>query len=424
MKKKYEVKEIKDAQELQDTLQSLYVIGSYTKTEDIYNDFQEEIYTIMKGCIEKKDCREFVVKFKFYPTDTEIHSLQFRHFLINVFLWYPFVHMDGIKFMDKNIIMDCFNDIPHINDYINNNIIYILRKNHIRSKTINKSISTTLYNLRRISIDFSQIMNLTLGSEVFINTFKENKRMQEIMQTKFPNDMQPNEIEDELNKLMKEEIEIFKSMKNNPVGIILRTGTGLKHKQLSEFTINRGLKPDLSDVTIPIAAQSSTLINGLDRPSALYIDALGARKSLVMNKVVMGNAGYFGKIVLELSRTLSLSKSVSDCGARHLVTINISSKKMLEKYNGRYYKLDNNPEAETYLLDSDTDTNLIGKTLYFRSPITCTCGDEVCHKCFGTISLLNLDISEGVAGFETEEVTKVVNQMILSTNVLCHIIVI
>ena len=278
--KKHEVKEIKNVQELQDALQSLYVISSYTKSEEIYEDFQEEIYTIMKGCIEKKECREYMVRFKFYPTDKETHSLQFRHFLINVFLWYPFVHMDGIKFMDKNIIMDCFNDIPNINDYINNNIILILRKYHIKNKIINKAVSSALYNLRRISIDFSQIMNLTLSSEVFINTFKENKRMQTIMQTTFPSDMQPNEIEDELNKLMKEEIEIFKSMKNNPVGIVLRAGTGLKHKQLSEFTVNRGLKPDLDGVTIPIAAQSSTLIKGLDRPSALYIDALGARKSL------------------------------------------------------------------------------------------------------------------------------------------------
>ena len=125
-----------------------------------------------------------------------------------------------------------------------------------------------------------------------------------------------------------------------------------------------------------------------------------------MNKHVMGNAGYFGKIVLELSRTLSLSKSVSDCGTKHLITIKMTSKKMLKKYNGRYYKLVNSPEAETFLLDANKDTDLIGKTLYFRSPITCTCGDEVCHKCFGTTSLLNIDISDGVVGFETEEVTR------------------
>ena len=52
-----------------------------------------------------------------------------------------------------------------------------------------------------------------------------------------------------------------------------------------------GLKPDLSGVTIPIPLNSSTLIRGVDRPSAHYVDALGARKSLIMNKKVMGKAG-------------------------------------------------------------------------------------------------------------------------------------
>ena len=66
---------------------------------------------------------------------------------------------------------------------------------------------------------------------------------------------------------------------------------------------------------------------------------------------------------------------------------------MLQKYNGRYYKLDKN-SRDTYLVDAKKDKDLIGKTLYFRSPVTCTCKDEVCHKCFGTTSLLNLDIMD------------------------------
>lgn len=86
---------------------------------------------------------------------------------------------------------------------------------------------------------------------------------------------------------------------------------------------------------------------------------------------------------------------------------------MLAKYNGRYYKKDG--DGNLYLLNAKKDKDLIGQTLHFRSPVTCACGNEVCHKCFGTTSLLNLDIMDGVSGFEVEETTKVVNQMILST---------
>lgn len=88
---------------------------------------------------------------------------------------------------------------------------------------------------------------------------------------------------------------------------------------------------------------------------------------------------------------------------------------MLEKYNGRYYKIHNSDKEETLLINSRKDKHLIGQTIYLRSPITCKCGDDVCHKCFGTTSLLSLDIPDGVSAYESEEVTKVVNQMILST---------
>ena len=51
--------------------------------------------------------------------------------------------------------------------------------------------------------------------------------------------------------------------------------------------INMGLKPDLSGVTIPLPINSNTMIRGIDRPSSHYIDSLGARKSLIMNKKVI-----------------------------------------------------------------------------------------------------------------------------------------
>ena len=346
---------IRNKTELTKYLKPMYVIEDYTKSQEDYRWFEEQIYNIIKGCFEHKECREYPVKFKFYLKDTTVHTLQLRHFVVNTFVWYPFINLHGIQnVLDESFIVDCENQIPHITDFINEKIIEVLRDYGIKNTILNRNISEVLYNLRRISIDFSLIMNLTISSEVFLKIFKDNSRMREIMQTTFPLNMQPADIEQRLNELMNEEISIFKSIKDNPVGIILRSGTGIKHKQLSEFTINMGLKPDLSGVTIPLPINSNTMIRGLNTPSSFYTDALGSRKSLIANKKVMGRAGYFGKVVLSLARTLSLSKTVSDCNTRHLVDINISSKKMLQKYNGRYYKIDG--DNELYLLNSRRDT--------------------------------------------------------------------
>ena len=74
---------------------------------------------------------------------------------------------------------------------------------------------------------------------------------------------------------------------------------------------------------------------------------------------------YFGKIVLMLARTLSMSTEVSDCGSKHLVGYDISNKNVLKKLSGKYYKLDKDNENEDLkLLDFKKDKHLIGQKIY------------------------------------------------------------
>ena len=140
-----------------------------------------------------------------------------------------------------------------------------------------------------------------------------------------------------------------------------------------------------------------------------------------MNKKVMGNAGHFGKIVLILARTLSMSKQVSDCGTKHLVEYEIKSKKHLKKLNGKFYKpvLDDgevDDRTDFLVVNAKTDKSLIGKRIKVRSAVTCCLGDKVCPKCVGMTAGNNMDIADGLSAFESEEISKVVNQSILSTN--------
>ena len=172
-------------------------------------------------------------------------------------------------------------------------------------------------------------------------------------------------------------------------------------KQLSEFAISEGLKPDLTGQTIPIPIQNSTLIRGADTPSYHYIDATASRKSLVMNKKVMGKAGYFGKIVLMLTRTLSMSTEVSDCGSKHLIGYDVLDKNVLKKLSGKYYKLDKDDDKEDLkVINFKRDKHLIGKKVYVRSAATCALKNHVCAKCIGETAVTNADIADGISGFE------------------------
>lgn len=132
-----------------------------------------------------------------------------------------------------------------------------------------------------------------------------------------------------------------------------------------------------------------------------------------MNAKSMGTAGYFGKKVGELCRTVSISRRVLDCNTKHLVKYQLKSEKYLNKLHGKFYKL--NPDDEDYKVLKLTDTDLIGKTIYARTAQTCACGqDHVCARCIGTISNLNWDIAEGFSVFQAQELTKQLEQNILS----------
>ena len=185
---------IKSKKELSKYLKPLYIIENYMSTSDDYMAFQEKIYTIVKGCFEHKECREYPVKFKFYMNDTKVHTIQLRHFVINIFSWYPFIALNGLpSVLDDSFIIDCFNDIPRYSDYINKKVIYTLKEYNIRNVVINRSISEVLHNMRRISIDFSLILNLNITMNTFTSMYKENERLREIMDVELDISNQPQE---------------------------------------------------------------------------------------------------------------------------------------------------------------------------------------------------------------------------------------
>lgn len=408
------VPNIKTTKELKTYLAEYYIIDEYMDSYEHFSEFQEYMYTLIKGCYERKVLRKFPIRFKFYDSDMKFYSLELRHFVINLFYWYPFVELHGIRHVfDETFIIQPY-DIPKLNNKINH-LIWILREYGVKNVKINYNISQVLYNMRRISGDFSMIMGLNFDMVTIIEMYNNYPEFRDIMETQIDENMQPIEIEKVLDKKQKELIEFLESLPDNPIGVILRSGTGIKHKQLAEFLISKGLFPDLSGNTIPLPIKGSTVLGGLRTAADLYIDGNGARKSLIMSHKVMGKAGHFGKVLTELSRTLKLSKTVSDCGSKHLVKYFVTGKDFLEKFDGKFFTLNKDDLYSLRPINSEKDRDLIGKTIYVRSVATCGLNNSVCPKCFGLNANLNFDIADGIGAFSTEEVTKVMEQNILST---------
>lgn len=289
---------IHNTDELQEWMQPLYIIDNIMVSKDNYEKFMKIHMNLLRGCFDIRECREMDIRFKFYQNDKQEHTLQFRHFMVNMILWGPFVELHGIHVLNEGFILDCFTQAPKVEDYINMKLINILRFYRVKSTKVNQYISEVLHGLRNISIDFSIIMGCNFSIVTFLKMYQEYPEIRDIMETTFAENMQPYEIESELAEIQDKMISFIKKIPNNPIGTILTAGSGMKTKQLTEFVASEGLKPSLEGQTIPIPIENSTLLRGLDRPSYLYIDAIGARKSLVINYLLPRMVTYVSKTSL------------------------------------------------------------------------------------------------------------------------------
>ena len=72
-----------------------FVIEELMESEDKYSDFTDYIYDCIKAGFEYKELRECPVYFRFHP-NTDINTMQLRHFLTNLFFWEPAIVLSAV----------------------------------------------------------------------------------------------------------------------------------------------------------------------------------------------------------------------------------------------------------------------------------------------------------------------------------------
>lgn len=408
----HEVPRIKTIPELKEYVNDLYIIDKYTESPKEYMNFVERIQNIVRGCIDIEECREYPIKFKFYKDEKETHEVSLRCFLYNICIWYPFSLINDLDFMDSSYILE-EEMTPKVNDFVDNKILTILRKNNIKDGDINKYSAKVTALISGISIDFSVIMGLHYDERTFQKMY-DDPEYREMMESKFDaSEMQPIEIEERLKTIENRLVSKLRNDRDNALSVLIRSGTGMKSKQLVEFMIMVGMRPTLDNEVVTYPINNSFLINGLDRPSYIYIDGLGARKPLLVNNKDMGKVGYFCKTLNLATRSLEISTSHIDCGTRHTVNYQIKTPAHLRLLRGKYIY---DEAMDDFKLIDWKDRSLVGKTVKARSVVTCCCGENhVCPTCVGEIINYNYDIAHGFGVFITEQWSKDVEQKTLST---------
>lgn len=389
---------------------NMYVIDQKMENKQTYKKFINEILDYLKAGFEIKELRECPVHFKFHENGY-IYTVQLRHFLTNLIFWEPLIVLDAVDSINESFLIDPTKlSSGYIKSYIDNKIVIPYRKK-VSNRKLNKIIHDLIYNLSRISTDFSILFGLTMNIETFIDVANKNERFNEIIRTKLDPAMQPSEIESKLHDLMNEEINILMT-EDNALRPMLRSGTGIKAKQLSEFSISGGLKPDISGSTIPIPINSNLVVGGLSSISGYFIDSIGGRKALIFNKNVMGRSGHFARKTMLLVSDIKLRNDYDHCGSVHPVVFEVKTKEHLKRLIGRNYRLFN--EREYHVLTKD-DNHLIGQRILVKSPLTCASHEGICEDCYGETLFHTNWGGVGVGAYAGAIITNPVSQSVLSS---------
>lgn len=376
------------------------IIDNILQNEKAWRTELEYHYSKLKNGFEIPEVRDQKIYFRFHP-ESKIFNLKITCYIVNLMIWKPF-----IKFkvqMDKDYIIDCSAlNSSIIKKYIDSRIIVPFRKS-IPNSMMNEEISSIIEELGRISNDFNPIMAITMNLKDTCNLMNKNQKYYDLIHFRLPVNLQPFEIEQVLGEKTKELIGIL-STENNNLRPILRSRQGIRPKQLCEYEINIGNKPDLEGNTYPKPINTNFLVSGLETASNYMIDSAGGRKASVLNKKFVSVSGYFArKLSLLNSNTMLDDDPEYDCQSKHLVRVDVVSKEILEMFRGRYYKLDLDESSLSLIpMNIKNCKDLIGKTIYIRSPITC-CGHSygrgICYKCYGELAYTNSDIHIGaIAG--------------------------
>lgn len=386
------------------------IIDNVLHDKETYRNTFQDILDICKYGYEEKEIREKPIKFKFHKDDKNYHTMQLRHFLSNLVLWYGYMEADSYDIMDETYIHDFTNsNIGKIMDYLNDFVLPAISDLDMYSQ--NKVIDEIVQNMTAISAAFLPLIGSGISIYSIHQAEKENPEIGKIMHEKLDPNLQPIEIEKELSERTDKLISYFCKDNENDLAPLFKAGNLLSKGQFKEIGVMIGLKSDVNGNTIPHLIDKNLLVDGLNSPSAYYLVGESGRKSLIMSKTKMGEPGAFSKKVTTNTTAATLRSDYQMCNSQRPIWYTIDSDEFLKMLNGRWYY---DEKGEMHQIIYQKDKELIGKSLRFRSPCTCTSKDGVCAYCYGRMFDINKDLASAGAYAATKE-SEPLGQAILSS---------
>ena len=398
-----------------------YTLNVSDITIDTWQSYYDGILNIFKDGIETDEVQKTFIVIDFGIATCELAMVDL---FFNIIMWYLIIRT-GNKIEPKHLFFSDAITGKSIKKYIDDFFIKVNRKT-MSNIEMNVIISDMLHNFAAID-QFSMYFANTINLEDNIDLMRRSKEFYDIIHV----DLSGVPIEDVKSvgmDITNKAIDIMKNSKSllgydHCLADSWRAQEGINPRQYKEFSINIGSKPNGQGGVYPSIINKSFITGGVNDPLSMLIDSSTGRTAQLLSKVNVGDSGAFARILgLNNTDTYIHKDREYDCHSPNYEVVTIRDKKFLEMYNDRYYRL--HPMGEEFLLNSETDHHLIGKTIYVRSPMTCLSnakGHGICYKCYGDLAYINHDINIGKMAAEI--LTSQLTQRLLSAKHLLETII-
>ena len=297
---------------------------------------------------------------------------------------------------------------------------YVLTKeNKIKYGNVflNNNICDGLGNFSAIE-QFSYYLANTINNEDDIDLMKAVPAYRDLLHVSLT-DVPFDQVKDAGMEATNKAIDIIKNSRkyigyDHGLANSFRANEAINPRQFKEARLNIGTKPNGTGGIYPYIIDSSFTTGGVNTPLWYFIESSTARAAQIMSKTNVGDSGDFARLLglNNMDTILNLDRNY-ECMSQHYMQYTIKSEKHLNMIKNRYYRL--NPRGMQYLIDPKKDRNLIGQTIYLKSPITCSSrssGTGICKCCYGDLYWTNLNINIGKIAAEI--LSSILTQILLS----------
>ena len=340
-------------------------------------------------------------------------TLQLNHLLTNLIMLRPyFVFEREIK---KEDIVDCSNFNA---DAFNTRMqqlkeIFYTKEN---KEKLNDALACIIEDSNYLTMTFNKLIGKTVDLYSIAKLASRNEEFNDLIHTEIEDEVTNfQEVEKYITDRHNRAIELVKEEGNEICfSNFLQCGEGLNGKQLKQYWISVGPKPSLSGSVYPVPVNAN-LLTGFRKPSDYYIDATGGRKAAIISSTEVKDSGYLARRFSLATVNTILSPSTDSCDTVNFLTLDLTNEDEqrsldnIGRLNGRYAIVDGE-EVQIFKKDAKKYLN---KVINVYSPITCSCKDGICKKCYGHLSEINYDIHIGKLGVDI--LSSQLTQMLLSS---------